>query len=86
MHIYDVIEWAKESSIHSYGEHSAFAECHKYLRERMDAGIEEAKIIIDVEPSDAERLEWTDNTKRYVESLEIIVDEVLQGKLFSGNT
>jgi hypothetical protein len=80
MNMYKAVEWVKNESERKYGEHVAFTKCHKYLLDNMMADIAETKCIIDTEPSDAERSKWTEITKRYVESLEIIVDGVLDKK------
>ena len=83
MNIYKAIEWAEDELHRKYGEHTAFTKCHEYLKKCMESDIEEAKCIINPEPSDTERSNWPEATKGYVESLEIIVDGVLANNRFN---
>ena len=82
MNIHHIAKWAHNESQMAYGEYSAWVKCHDEMKRMIDDDDLETKTVLESvpEPSSAERAEWPQATKNYVEMLESLVDGRIHNK------
>jgi len=75
----NILDWMGSAAWIAYGEHKAYSACAEEMKKHMDSDMLEVRAILDdaPEPSRDERGNWFDTTRRYVEALEEVVDDVL---------